>query len=152
MGIKTLLITFVMLFPRTEIKSALLQENLILGKWISVKKNVIVDVYKENNLFRAKVIWFSDADNPAKPMATRTDWRNPDANLRSRKLLGMDILKNLTYKSSSKRWEDGLIYDPLSGREWSSVVYFNDQKQLEVKGYWHFEFISKTMIFNRLKD
>ncbi len=125
-------------------------EDLILGKWISLQKNVVVQVYKENEEFKAKVCWFSDADNPAKPMAIRTDRQNPDVNLRSRKILGMDILKRLTYNPKSKRWEGGIIYDPLSGREWSSVVYFNNKGLLEVKGFWHFEFISKTMTFKRI--
>ncbi|MGY3053788.1 uncharacterized protein (DUF2147 family) [Pedobacter sp. UYEF25] len=124
--------------------------NLILGKWMSTQKNLIVEVYKEEGEFRAKVFWFSDKDNTSKPMASRVDWRNPDEHLRKRKLLGMDILKDLQYNSESKRWEDGLIYDPLTGREWSSVVYFDDQGELKVKGYWHFEFISKTLTFNRL--
>lgn len=124
-------------------------ENLILGKWMSTQKNLMVDIYKENNEFRAKVIWFSDKDDKSNPMASREDFRNPNENLRTRKLLGMDILKDLQYNPESKRWEDGLIYDPLSGREWSSVVYFDDQGDLKVKGYWHFEFISKTLTFTK---
>ncbi|MET4082628.1 uncharacterized protein (DUF2147 family) [Pedobacter sp. UYP30] len=146
-----ILMLFCFLFTSQVTKTATTQpENLILGKWMSTQKNLIVNVYKEGNEFRAKVAWFSDKDNPAKPMASRTDWRNPDENLQQRKLLGMDILKDLQYNPDSKRWEDGQIYDPLSGREWSSVVYFDDQGHLKVKGYWHFEFISKTLTFNRL--
>lgn len=125
-------------------------EDLILGKWMSSQKNLIVSVYKDGNEFRAKVLWFSDKDNPSKPMASRTDWRNPDERLKQRKLLGMDILKNLVYNPETGRWEDGLIYDPLSGREWSSVVYFDGKGHLKVKGYWHFEFISKTLTFDRV--
>lgn len=113
-------------------------ENLILGKWISLQKNVIVEVYKEDQVFKARVCWFRDSDNPMKPVSIRTDLHNPDENLRSRKILGMDILKNLVYNPKTKRWEDGIIYDPKSGREWSSVVYLNNRGLLEVKGYWHF--------------
>lgn len=125
-------------------------ENLIVGKWMSTAKNLIVLVYKHNNEFKAKVVWFHDQDVLARPINARTDHRNPDERLRSRKLLGMDILHNLQYNAVSNRWEDGLIYDPLSGREWSSVVYLDDNGRLNVKGYWHFEFISKTLTFNRL--
>ncbi len=125
-------------------------ENLIVGKWMSTQKNLIVEVYRENKEFKAKVIWFHDKNVLARPIATRTDHRNPDETLRSRKLLGMDILQDLQYNPDSNRWEDGLIYDPLSGREWSSVAYINDHGQLNVKGYWHFEFISKTLTFDRL--
>lgn len=125
-------------------------ENLILGKWMSMQKNLIVEVYKEDNAFKAKVFWFSDKDKSSTPIASRLDLRNPDESLRKRKLLGMDILKELRYDTTSNRWDDGLIYDPLSGREWSSVAYLDEQGYLKVKGYWHFEFISKTLTFYRL--
>ncbi|MGV8880099.1 MAG: DUF2147 domain-containing protein [Sphingobacteriaceae bacterium] len=147
----TIILLFVCLFTSPTIETeAMLPENLILGKWMSTKNNLIVDVYKEGKEFRAKVFWFSDKDNPSKPMNSRTDWKNPDENLKGRKLLGMDILKDLVYNPITRRWEDGLIYDPLSGREWSSVVYIDDNGTLNVKGYWHFEFISKTLTFSRL--
>ncbi|MBU1373367.1 MAG: DUF2147 domain-containing protein [Bacteroidetes bacterium] len=138
--------------PKAGVTPITTAENLILGRWISLQKNVIVEIYKENNEFKAKVCWFNDDDNPAKPMAMRTDLHNPDVNLRSRKIIGLDILKELTYNSQSQRWEGGMIYDPLSGREWSSVVYFSDDGLLQVKGFWHFEFISKTMTFKRLSS
>ncbi|MBC7417337.1 MAG: DUF2147 domain-containing protein [Pedobacter sp.] len=147
----TVITLFLCLFTsQTKIVEPKTPANLILGKWMSTQKNLIVEVYREDNEFRAKVFWFSDKDNTSKPMASRTDWRNPDENLRKRKLLGMDILKDLQYNSESKRWEDGLIYDPVSGREWSSVAYFDDQGNLKVKGYWHFEFISKTLTFSKI--
>jgi uncharacterized protein (DUF2147 family) len=127
-------------------------ENKILGKWISTHKNLIVEVYKENKEFKAKVVWFNDRDDRSKPMATRTDEHNPNENLRDKKIIGLDILKQLSYNPKTDRWEDGVIYDPLSGREWSSVVYFNDEGLMVVKGYWHFEFISKTLTFKRLSS
>lgn len=125
-------------------------QHLISGKWISMQNNVIVEIYKENEKFKAKICWFNDADNPSKPMSVRTDWHNPDENLRSRKIVGLDILKDLIYNPKTNRWENGIIYDPQSGREWNSIVYFNENGLLEVKGYWHFEFISKTLTFKRL--
>ncbi|MBC7653808.1 MAG: DUF2147 domain-containing protein [Oligoflexus sp.] len=143
------LIMFVLfLFSRNLDK----QGNEILGKWISTNKNVIVEVYKENKEFKAKVCWFNDADDPSKSTSIRTDYRNPNEDLRNRKIVGLDILKKLSYNPKTNRWEDGIIYDPLSGREWSSVIYFNNDGLLVVKGYWHYEFISKTLLFKRLSQ
>lgn len=148
----TMITLFLCLSTFRGTTTTITSENSILGKWMSTQKNLIVEIYKEDKEFRAKVFWFSDKDDHAKPMASRTDWRNPDERLQQRKLLGLDILKDLKYNAISKRWEDGLIDDPLSGRQWSSVVYFDEQGHLKVKGYWHFEFISKTLTFDRLVD
>lgn len=75
-----LLICF--LFNATANKNVTKQpDNLILGKWMSTKNNLIVDVYKDGKEFRAKVSWFSVKDSPARTMESRTDWRNPDETL-----------------------------------------------------------------------
>ncbi len=124
--------------------------NAILGKWISVKKNVIIEVYKTSDTFQAKVLWFNDLDDSSRPMRTRKDIKNPNKSLRNQLIIGMDVLENLTYNIVKHRWEQGVIYDASSGRHWSSVVYFNKKNQLEVKGYWKFEFLCQTMEFTRL--
>lgn len=126
-------------------------QNDILGKWISTKKNVIIDVYKTGSQFQAKVLWYNDTDDLSRPMRSRLDIHNPDKSLRNQLILGMDVLEGLVYNSEKHRWEKGKIYDPSSGRHWSSIVYFNKQKQMEVKGYWKFEFLCQTLAFVRYK-
>ncbi|MEO5910552.1 MAG: DUF2147 domain-containing protein [Pelobium sp.] len=125
------------------------EDDKIIGKWMSTEKNVMVDVYKVGDEFKAKVIWFDDTDDPSRPMKSRLDSNNPKHELKKRKILGMDVLKGLKYNSDKNRWENGVIYDANSGRHWSSIVYFNDEGQLEVKGYWKFEFICETVKFDK---
>lgn len=121
----------------------------ICGKWISVEKNLIVQVYKEGDNFKAKVVWFENIDN-SKPMEAWTDKHNPDPSLRSRKLIGMNVLRDLDYVPKSNTWENGKIYDSKNGREWSASAYINDKGMLKVTGYWHFKFIGHTMTFVRI--
>ncbi len=121
----------------------------ILGQWMSTRRNVKVQVYKDGNEFKGRVIWFKDSDNPGKPMATRTDENNPNQKLRKRKVLGMEVLSRLTYNTKSNRWENGKIYDAKSGRTWSSVAYLDQYGILNVKGYWQFEIIGRTMQFKK---
>lgn len=122
----------------------------IIGKWISAQKNCIVQVYKNGNEFGAKLLWFDDSDNPLKPMITRTDYKNPNAALRNRKLIGMDVVDNLTYNPATNSWENGLIYDANSGHTWSSAAFITNEGLLKVTGYWHFKFLGRTMIFKRV--
>jgi uncharacterized protein (DUF2147 family) len=89
--------------------------NRIAGKWISVQGNVIVEVFKDFNIYKGKVVWFKDTDDTTRPMNTRTDIHNPDINLQRRKVLGLQVLEGLTYNTSTNRWENGKIYDVKTG-------------------------------------
>ncbi len=124
--------------------------DAIIGQWMSTRRNVKVQVYKEGVEFKGRVTWFKDSDDPSKPMATRLDENNPDPKLRKRKVLGMPVLSRLEYNAKTGRWENGKIYDPKTGRQWSSVAYLDSEGVLNVKGYWQFEFIGKTMRFRKV--
>ncbi|MFD1256413.1 DUF2147 domain-containing protein [Mucilaginibacter terrae] len=123
----------------------------ICGKWRSDKKNCIVQVFKDGEAYKAKLLWFDDSDEPGKPMETRTDIKNPDVNLRSRKLIGMNVLEDLTYKPKTNSWENGMIYDAQSGKKWNSSASLTLEGTLKVTGYWHFKFIGRTMGFHRVQ-
>ena len=120
----------------------------ICGKWEASEKNLVVQVYMQNEKFVAKIIWFN-TDHGA-PMDTWTDKNNPDKSLRSRKLLGMSVLRDLTYHPKTNSWENGMIYDAKHGREWNSSAYIDKNGLLKVEGYWHFKFIGRTMTFRRI--
>ena len=123
-------------------------EKAIIGKWITLEKNLEVQVSKVDGIFRAKIIWFKQ-DDTTKPMNSILDEKNPNPALRSRKWLGMEVLRNLTYNATDNRWEHGLIYDAKHGREWDSVVWINKDGLLKVKGYWLFQWNSETLTFEK---
>lgn len=122
----------------------------IVGRWISEEKNFIVQVSKEGDNFKAVLLWFDDSDDPSKPMQTRIDDKNPDKSLRGRRLIGMNVLRNLNYVPESDSWEHGIIYDAKNGREWSSSAKIMSDGSMKVTGYWHFKFIGKSMKFSRV--
>ncbi|MGZ3764842.1 MAG: DUF2147 domain-containing protein [Mucilaginibacter sp.] len=120
----------------------------ICGRWMSSEKNLIVLVYKSGDEFKAKIVWFKD--DPSLPMEEWRDKNNPNPVLRTRKILGMDVLHDFRYDTSSHSWEDGMIYDAQHGREWNASAYINKEGLLKVKGYWHFKIFGRTMTFNRV--
>lgn len=122
----------------------------ILGKWMSSQGNLIVEIFKEASTFKGRVVWFKDTDDKSHPMDLRTDQHNPDQSLRNRKVIGLVVLKDLTYNSKFNRWENGRIYDVKSGKEWDSSVWLTKEGLLRVKGYWHFELLGQTMTFRRI--
>jgi uncharacterized protein (DUF2147 family) len=120
----------------------------LCGRWISSEKNLIVQVYREDNSFKAKIVWFLNTDT-SRPMEGWTDKHNPDPLLRNRKLIGMSILRDMYYAPKSNSWENGKIYDAKSGKEWDASAYIDKSGYLKVTGYWHFKFIGRTMTFER---
>jgi uncharacterized protein (DUF2147 family) len=126
--------------------------DAILGKWIAIpKKNFMVEVFREGKEYKARLAWFNDRDDPSKPMKLRMDEKNPEPELRKRKLLGMEVLREMVYNPKLNRWESGKIYDAKSGRIWSSTAWLTQEGILKVRGFWHFEFIGKNMDFEKVK-
>lgn len=124
-------------------------QDRIVGKWMSEEKNVIVQVYKNGDKYGAKLIWFDDSDDKLKPMNSRVDYKNPDKALRNRKLIGLEVVDNLSYNPQSNSWDGGMIYDAKNGRTWSSAAQITNEGILKVTGFWHFKFLGKTMTFKR---
>lgn len=142
-----LLIFFSFLFIQGNAQS---EENAILGKWESEAKNLIVDVYKEGDNFKAKITWFHDDDDTITPIQERLDIKNPDKDLRSRPIIGVDILSGLRYNAIKKRWVGGKIYDATSGRTWDATVWLTGPDALSVRGYYIFRWFGKTLSFFRV--
>jgi len=124
--------------------------NCICGRWVSAQHNLIVDIYKQENNFKARIVWF-DAGSEQK-MKQWCDTNNPDPKLRSRKILGMITMDNLQYRPSTNSYENGEVYDAMHGHEWNASATINRQGQLNIRGYWHFKFLGKTMTFNRVEN
>lgn len=135
---------FVSIFTTAQTK-----EDDVLGRWISTDNKVAVNMYKHGSDYRAKVIWFNDKLGSGKPMNSRVDDDNPDPSLRSRKIIGMYILEDLTYNSANQRWQNGKIYDASTGRTWDAYLEIQKSGELRVRGFWKFKWIGKTIHFRR---
>ena len=122
----------------------------IIGRWISDENNLEVEIFKADGSYKAKVVWIDDSDDKSRPMNTRRDWKNPDKNLRTRKIIGMEIMHGLVYKDMNNDWEDGSIYDPSSGKEWNAKMYFTKAGLLKVRGYWGFQLLGKDILFKKI--
>jgi hypothetical protein len=85
--------------------------DAIVGKWLSAEGNLAVEVFKHQDSFCARVLWFDDTDDKAHPMEERLDTRNPDKALRTRKIIGIQVLEGLVFNEKGKRWEHGRVYD-----------------------------------------
>ena len=123
--------------------------DAILGDWMSVENNLKVHVFKENGQFKATIAWFDENGYKCK-MNECTDEMNPDPALRSRKILGLQVLSGLEYDATENMWINGEIYDSNSGDTYDSVVKMPEKDKLYVRGYYLFEWLGKTLEFYRV--
>ena len=64
----------------------------VVGKWKLSDGTAIVEVYQQGDVYNGKIVWLQ---NPTEADGTpAVDDKNPDAKLRSRKLIGLNMLSN----------------------------------------------------------
>ncbi len=143
----------ILLFPLSSLKSKTTNNaDAIIGKWMNAEDNNIeVEVYKVGNEYKAKVVWFDDTDDRSRPMATRCDTKNPDKTLRSRKIIGLEVMYGLVYNVDEDEWQDGRIYDASTGKDWNAKAWINKDGCLKVRGFWHLEFLGQNMCFKKVQ-
>jgi len=127
------------------------QRNDIIGEWISSHRNVIVKIYYDSTDYKGAVVWFDDTDDESSPMHSRKDLKNPNRNLRNQHIIGLDVLKDLQFNPRCSCWQDGKIYDVQTGKTWSASISMENINKLKVRGFWHYEFIGRSMTFKRVK-
>ena len=104
---------FSMIFMLAPLAAAFAQD--VVGKWKLEDGTAIVEVYKNGDVYNGKIVWLqkpTEADgSPA------VDDNNPDKALRSRKLLGLNMLSGL--KKNGGEYTGGTIYDPGNGKTYN---------------------------------
>jgi uncharacterized protein (DUF2147 family) len=104
---------FSMIFMLVPLAAAFAQD--VVGKWKLEDGTAIVEVYKSGDAYNGKIVWLekpTEADgSPA------VDDNNPDKALRSRKLIGLNMLSGL--KKNGGEYSGGKIYDPGNGKTYN---------------------------------
>ena len=87
----------------------------VVGKWKLEDGTAIVEVYKAGDSYNGKIVWLlhptEDDGTPA------VDKNNPDSKLRSRQLIGLNMLSDL--KKTGTEYSGGSIYDPGNGKTYN---------------------------------
>ena len=78
----------------------------IMGKWITEAGDAQVEIYQQGDKVNGKIVWLQQGPETK-------DKHNPDDKLKTRKLMGVNILSGLS--KSKNKWEGGKIYNPKNG-------------------------------------
>lgn len=139
-------IIFSIIFMIMPIAAAFAQD--VIGKWKLEDGTAIVEVYKSGDSFNGKIVWLqkpTESDGtPAK------DKNNPDKNLQSRQLIGLNMLSGL--KKTDGEYAGGKIYDPGNGKTYNCSMKVEGDV-LKVRGSLDKKgLLGRTMDWFRVKE
>lgn len=120
-------IIFSVIFMMMPLAATFAQD--VIGKWKLEDGTAIVEVYKSGDVYNGKIVWLSEPTEedgtPAK------DTNNPDPKLRSREILGLNMLHGL--KKEGSKYAGGKIYDPGNGKTYNCSMQVSGDV-LKVRG------------------
>lgn len=117
--------------------------DAVLGKWETEGGKSYVLIYKDNetNTYNGKIVWLKEPLN--EEGNPKIDYKNKDESLRSRKLLGLELISGFVYKEKGK-WGNGKIYNPDDGNIYSCNMQLLKDGRLYVRGFIGISLIGKT--------
>jgi len=118
----------------------------VLGYWATEDSILEVATAGESLSMRVVALQnpvYTEGEEHGPPGAVRVDVNNPEASLRDRPILGLELLSE--YAFSKDRW-GGKIYDPQSGKLYSSTMWVEDGA-LQMRGYIGVSFLGRTQTF-----
>jgi len=120
----------------------------VMGRWSSGGSMIEIS-RSADNLLQAHVIAlrnpvYMEGEDFGPPGSTRLDGMNPDKNLVDRPVLGINLLSD--YRFDGKKWQ-GKIYDPESGKSYSSNMKLSKKGVLKMRGYIGVPMFGRTAEF-----
>ncbi len=122
-------------------------KDAVLGKWLNATGEGQIEIYKRGDKYFGKLAWIKEPnDEKGKP---KMDQKNPNANLRAKPIMGLEILKDFVFEDG--KWTDGTVYDPKTGKTYSCNLSMKENGQLSIRGYIGVSLIGRSETWKRVK-
>lgn len=116
------------------------------GVWFDDKGEGAVEIAPCAGQLCGRIVWLkAPLDKAGRPL---TDGNNPDARQRTRPICGLPVLGELK-RQRSGIWDEGWIYDPRQGKQFSVELTLRARDALQVMGYMGVKFLSETFMWRR---
>ena len=128
-------------------------EDNILGLWNTPENDCKIEFFKCSNKYCGRIAWLKEPYYPADDdggMAGRpvVDRENPNSDLRSRPLSGLQIMEDFVYIGKNV-WEKGTIYNPDDGKIYKCKMTLSAPAHLEVRGFVGIPLLGGTSVWTR---
>jgi len=119
--------------------------DAIIGTWLMPDNAGKIKIFKENDHYNGKIVWFKETEKDGSPLK---DKNNPIDSLKSRTIVGINVMKNFKHKGNNL-WNGGTFYAPQIGKITTPICNLIDKNHLEIEiSLWLF---SKTIELTRIE-
>jgi uncharacterized protein (DUF2147 family) len=151
--VKRAALVLLLTLPLSVSLSFAADEDKILGLWKTPGNDCKIEIFKGGIKYCGRIVWLKEPLYPADDvggMAGRpvVDRENPNPNLRSRPLIGLQLIEGFTYIGKNV-WGKGTIYDPDNGKTYKCKMILSDPNRLEVRGFIGIPLLGATSIWTR---
>ncbi len=125
----------------------------ILGTWNNQEKDARIEIFKCGEKYCGKIVSLNEPNYPpdskeGTPGTPKLDHHNPDPALRSRPIIGLQIVNDFIY-AGDNLWKGGTVYDPKKGKIYSGKMTLVSPNQLNLRGFIGISLIGRTAIWTR---
>ena len=122
--------------------------DAIVGSWSFYDNKLSVKIFKDGEEYKGRIVWIKEPlDENGLPLL---DKKNPEKIHRSEPVLNMVNLYGFKYNTSDDMWEDGYIYNPLTGETIKGSLELIDNNHLEMTGFVGFSLALTTETWTRM--
>ena len=122
-------------------------KDAIVAKWVNSTGEAHLEITKRSDKYFGKIVWLKDPKDEKGNI--KTDYQNPNPSLRSKPIVGLEILKDFVYEDG--KWTDGNIYDPKSGKTYSCTMTIKSNGDLSMRGYIGISLIGRSELWKKVK-
>lgn len=101
------------------------------GRWLTQEGDGWITIHIVGDSLTGTI---AGSPDPKQREEREFDDRNPDPNLRTRRLDGLTIMTGFEYDGDG-RWSGGMVYDPNSGKTYKCTVTQLDANTLKIRGF-----------------
>jgi uncharacterized protein (DUF2147 family) len=124
----------------------------ILGSWKTEERDSLLEFFRCGDKICGKIVWLkhpnymNSKDGPVGK--TKIDRKNPNPELRTRPIIGLQVMKGFTAKGNN-RWGNGTCYDPETGKSYKCKMLLVSPGRLELRGYIGISLIGRNYTLTR---
>ena len=117
--------------------------------WINDQQGWVVETKPCDSGLCGYLVDFPSA-HTVRPDGPEKDVHNPDKSKRAQPMCGMLLMGGFKpAKPEGAAWEDGWVYDPVSGSTFSGTISVVDDHTVRLRGYLGISLFGKTMMLRR---
>lgn len=133
--------------------------GVVLGLWATEpgteNGQAHVEIVEEGGVYNGSIVWLEQPvyppdDDGGMAGQEKVDRENPDATLRTRPILGLQMMEGFEYAGDGE-WKSGRIYDPENGKTYKCKMRLIDDETLKVRGFIGVSMLGRTSVWTRVE-